>query len=286
MKTLYISDLDGTLLSSSGTVSAPSVALLNHAIARGALFSVATARTPATVSSILKDVNVSIPLVVMTGAALWNKDSGLYQAVQHFTPAQVEEIVSAYTRPEGGGGFLYTLPPAGNGARQIMKIYHLGQLNEVERGFMMDRVDSPFKRFYVPESGVSELPSDITDGVLFFGMRPNAVAGEILNGLREVKGINPMYYHDWYGPEITEIEAFPEGATKARAITRLKEMTGAERVVVFGDNFNDLSMMKAADWSVAVANAVPQVKEAADEVIGSNEADAVPRYILEDFTKS
>lgn len=98
-----------------------------------------------------------------------------------------------------------------------------------------------------------------------------------------VKDINPMFYHDWYGGEIAEVEAFPEGATKAKAIGRLKRMTGATRVVVFGDNTNDLSMMRMADWSVAVGNAIDEVKQAADEVIGTNEADAVARFILEDM---
>lgn len=283
MKTLYISDLDGTLLTSGGVLSATSITLLNHAISRGAIFSVATARTPATVSKLLAPLHLKVPLVVMTGASLWDSVSGKYSDIQHFTPEQVKAIVKAYTSPKDGGGFLYTLPSEGEGEGK-MAIYHIGEFNEVERGFMMERIDSPFKKFMVSDTGASQVPARVEDAILFFGMRGNEVADEILKGLRRVKGINPMYYHDWYGPDITEIEAFPAGATKALAVKRLKRLVGAERLVVFGDNYNDLSMMKEADWSVAVANAVPAVKEAADEVIGSNDADAVPRYILEDFT--
>lgn len=283
MSTLYISDLDGTLLGPDGKLSQTTVTLLNHAIAGGKLFSVATARTPATVSRLLKDVNVEVPLVVMTGAALWDKATGSYSEVQRFTPGEVDGIVRAYTAPEGGGGFLYTLRPRPDG-RDIMEIYHVGPLNDIEKDFMDERLHSPFKRFIVPESGRSALPAEINDAVLFFGMRPNAVAGEICAGLRKIKGINPMSYHDWFGDEITEIEAFPEGATKAKAIRRLRKLTGADRVVVFGDNLNDLSMMATADWSVAVANAVDEVRQAADEVIGSNAADSVARFILMDRT--
>ena len=278
-KTLYISDLDGTLLAPDSRLSLTTVTLLNHAIARGALFSVATARTPATVSLLMRDVNLQIPMVVMTGASLWDKTTGEYSEVQHFSPSQVKEIVEAYTRPEDGGAFLYTL--RADDSRMV--IYHVGPLNDIERGFMLERVDSPFKQFIVPDDGRSDLPSHIEDGVLFFGMRPNAIADRILEGLKGIPDINPMFYHDWYGEEITEIEAFPEGATKAKAILRLKEKVGADRVVVFGDNLNDLSMMRIADWSVAVANAVPAVKEAADQVIGSNAADSVARFILEDL---
>lgn len=279
--TLYVSDLDGTLLSPSGTLSLPTVTLLNHAIALGAHISIATARTPATVSLLMKDVDFRLPLVVMTGAALWDKATDRYSEVQHFTPGQVKEIVAAYTAVPSGGAFLYTLPSSPDG-KDRMVIYHVGELNDVERGFMMERVDSPFKKFVVPESGVSSLPDEIADAVLFFGMRPNSVADGIWSRLEKIPSVNPMHYHDWYGDEITEIEAFPSGATKAKAILRLKKKIGAERVVVFGDNQNDLSMMRVADWSVAVSNSIDEVKEAADEVIGSNAADSVARYILED----
>lgn len=280
MKTLFISDLDGTLLAPDARLSQTTITLINHAIARGALFSVATARTPATVSHLLKDLDLRIPLVVMTGAALWDKTTGAYSDVQHFSAGQVKEIVKAYRLPEGGGGFLYTLRPGPEG-RDIMEIYHIGPMNAIERGFMEERLSSPFKRFIVPESGMSDIPENIKDAVLFFGMKPDPVAREILTGLEEIRGINPMFYHDWHADEIAEVEAFPEGATKAKAIGRLKEKTGADRVVVFGDNMNDLSMMRMADWSVAVAGAVDEVKLEADEVIGSNSADAVARYILE-----
>ena len=282
-RTLYISDLDGTLLAPGGQLSPASVTLLNHAISRGALFSVATARTPATVSHLLKDIDTRLPLVVMTGGALWDMKTGLYSDVQYFRPGQVREIIEAYRAPESGGGFLYTLPRRSGDERQIMKIYHVGPINSLERGFMEERIDSPFKRFFVPESGESDLPETIDDAILFFGMQPNAVAEGICSRLDGIRDINPMFYHDWYGPEITEVEAFPSGATKAKAIKRLKEKVGADRLVVFGDNFNDLSMMGVADWSVAVSNAVPEVKRAADEVIGSNAADSVVRYILEDI---
>lgn len=278
-KTLFVTDLDGTLLGPDGTLSQTTVSLLNHAISRGALFSVATARTPATVSVLLRQVELRLPLVVMTGAALWDKNSGAYSDVQYFAPEKVNEIVEAY-RGAGGGGFLYTLPPSPDG-KDTFRIYHIGSLNRIEREFMEERLTSPFKRFEVPESGNSILPGEIRDAVLFFGMQPEQTALDIYGRLGDIKDINPMFYHDWHGDEVAEIEAFPPGATKARAIRRLARKAGADRVVVFGDNLNDLSMMEAADWSVAVGNAVNEAKEAADQVIGTNCADSVARCILE-----
>lgn len=285
-KTLYVSDLDGTLLAADSRVSATTVTLLNHAVSEGVLFSVATARTPATVSILLKDVKMRLPLVVMTGAALWDQQSGRYSDVQYFTPVQVREIAEVYESVAGGGCFLYTLAARSVG-QDLMEIYHMGELDKVEGEFMAERMYNPFKKFLVPADGRSDIPDDIRNAVLFFGMREKSVACEIFKRLKRIEGINPMFYHDRYAEDdVASVEAFPSGATKAQAICRLKRLVGADRVVAFGDNMNDISMMAAADWSVAVSNAIPEVKYAADEVIGSNSADAVARYILEDFRHS
>jgi hypothetical protein len=58
----------------------------------------------------------------------------------------------------------------------------------------------------------------------------------------------------------------------------------ADRLTVFGDNLNDLPMMAVADVAVAVENALPEVKKAADIVIGTNQSDAVALY-LEQFAQ-
>ena len=66
---------------------------------------------------------------------------------------------------------------------------------------------------------------------------------------------------------------------------RLKEELGADRLVVFGDSLNDLPMLAVADVAVAVANALPEVREAADIVIEPNYTDSVARFIASDFDR-
>jgi len=61
---------------------------------------------------------------------------------------------------------------------------------------------------------------------------------------------------------------------------------GANRLVVFGDNNNDLPMFRIADESYAVSNAIPAVLAAATGVIGSNDDDAVARWVTDDFSRS
>jgi threonine dehydrogenase-like Zn-dependent dehydrogenase len=74
------------------------------------------------------------------------------------------------------------------------------------------------------------------------------------------------------------------GVTVGHEMVGVVEEVGAERVVVFGDNVNDLPMMQEATHAVAVGNAIEQVRQAADEVIGCNTDDCVAEWILRDIT--
>lgn len=290
MKTLYVSDLDGTLLDSSVSVSRESVEMLNRAIAAGACFSVATARTPATLAHLLRDIRLRLPLVVMTGAALWQRDSDTFSNVCHFPPEKVGEILGVYRR-YSLPTFIYTLREG------RLHIYHQGPLSDYERNFIFERVNSPYKRFHIADRRLASLfpehpefadsagarvPDTISDAVLFFGMQQAAPDHPAYKALRDISGINPIIYPDANTPEITMIEAFPGNASKANGIRLLREATGADRVVVFGDNLNDLTMFEVADTAVAVDNALPVVKEAADIVIGSHDDNSVARFILEE----
>ena len=60
---------------------------------------------------------------------------------------------------------------------------------------------------------------------------------------------------------------------------QLKEITGADEIVCFGDSDNDLPMFEVADRCYAVENAADEVKAAADGIIPSNDNYGVPLFI-------
>ncbi|MDE6811214.1 MAG: HAD family hydrolase [Muribaculaceae bacterium] len=290
VRTLYITDLDGTLLNSNVCVSSESVEMLNRAIDSGALVSVATARTPATLVTLLRNIRFRLPLIVMTGAALWHRDTNTYSDVCTFPSAKAAEILEVYRR-YSLPTFIYTLRD------NMMHIYHSGQLSDRERNFVAERLDSPYKTFHLRDEALASInfghseitvdreiapPEVIDDAILFFGMQPTGPRHPAFDALRRVKDINPMFYPDANTPEITMIEAFPEKASKRYGIRRLKALTGAGRVVVFGDNLNDIPMMEEADMAVAVANALPEVRQKADLTIGHHDENAVASFILND----
>jgi len=53
-----------------------------------------------------------------------------------------------------------------------------------------------------------------------------------------------------------------------------------ECVIGFGDNLNDLPMFAACDIKIAVKNAIPVVKAAADYICDTNSNDGVVKWIM------
>ena len=69
--------------------------------------------------------------------------------------------------------------------------------------------------------------------------------------------------------------------SKRAGVEELRALTGARRIVAFGDNGNDEGLFAGADLRVAVRNATPGILALADRVIGENTQDAVVRCIAE-----
>ena len=90
---------------------------------------------------------------------------------------------------------------------------------------------------------------------------------------REILGDDATVYIS--GEWVVEVSA--AGVNKAAALAELCEELAVKPrdVVAFGDHLNDLPMLAWAGHAVAVANAHPDVIDAADEVTASNEEDGV-----------
>ncbi len=79
------------------------------------------------------------------------------------------------------------------------------------------------------------------------------------------------------------IDVMRSDINKGGGIAALQERLGVtpENTYVFGDYYNDLSMMDAAGTGFAMKDAVQEVKERYTEIIGSNEDGAVTSKIRE-----
>jgi hydroxymethylpyrimidine pyrophosphatase-like HAD family hydrolase len=88
-----------------------------------------------------------------------------------------------------------------------------------------------------------------------------------------------QYSPGWYWLTIHDYKA-----SKDQAIKTLIQEYGYDQnqLTVFGDNVNDIKMLKSASEAVAVRNATDELKRYATRIIGSNEEDSVVKYIKED----
>jgi Cof subfamily protein (haloacid dehalogenase superfamily) len=90
----------------------------------------------------------------------------------------------------------------------------------------------------------------------------------------------------------SELQVFPNNgehwhqithktATKLNAITYLSNMTGIAMrdILAFGDDYNDVEMLKGCGVGVAVGNAVADAKQAADFICDTNDNDGVARFL-------
>ena len=92
-KTLYVSDMDGTLLNDQSVLSPQTISLLNEAIDKHqALFTIATARTPATIVDMMRPIHTSLPLIVMAGAAFWDNHLFQYKDEQGIPTKVIEQL--------------------------------------------------------------------------------------------------------------------------------------------------------------------------------------------------
>ncbi|THE11807.1 HAD family phosphatase [Bacillus timonensis] len=101
----------------------------------------------------------------------------------------------------------------------------------------------------------------------------------------------------WSHLEITQsadnnIEISTKGITKEYGIRKVCSLLdfGLDNVMAIGDSFNDFKLLTSVGLGVAMDNASPEVKNAADVITSSNEKDGVAKaicqYIFEkDYTE-
>lgn len=276
MKQLFLSDLDGTLLNPDSRISDTSAEIISSLSREGALISVATARTPATVDPLLARTYTTIPAITMTGAALWLREKQQIVNPQFMDRVHAAAVIEACRRQDLNP-IDYTL-----GADGIIHAYVSGKLSKRESSFIDQRRHLKLKRFHINEqNGANE--ASHPDTMLIFSIGP---AEKVEKAAAEIALRTPCaisFYPDTANSQVALLEVFAPGVSKAAAALRLKAELGAGELTVFGDNLNDLPLMAVADISVAVGNALPQVREAADIVIDTNATDAVARYIRENY---
>ena len=271
MKTLYISDMDGTLLQSDGTLSEYSKEKLNEFYKKGIPFSIATARSMVSAMPILDGVHFAAPVVLMNGVFVYDtetKRAVKYHEIEHSVLQKVLDYF--YEKNLHPFMFLYS-------DDYKLSIKYTEFDNDGMKEFYDMRVDMLDGRFTQTDDLTNIEKGQHPVYVNYYAL-PEFL-DDIVEKLKSIPEIDFAYYKDSYSEDWL-IEIYSHTASKANGAKEVAEIIGADTITAFGDNLNDIIMLKGADTSVAVENAVPQVKEIADVIIENNNDNSVVKYIM------
>ncbi len=272
LKTLFLSDLDGTLLNSKAAVSQTSEKFLNEVIEGGLLFTVATARTYSTVMPIFKDVHLNLPMVLLNGVCIYDP---LKKTTVDFKPIKPDVGLEVLKIFQKYGKFPLLYYEENN----FMKVEYEKLQTQSQRNYVSHR-----KKFY-NKNFVQVDKYDISDSrklIYFVSLDKKEELIEICNEIKLRDDIDCNFYPDnYYGEYFLEI--FCKDISKASGALQVKEMLGVDRIVAFGDNLNDLPLFELADESYAVENACDELKSIATGIIGLHNEDAVAKFLYERF---
>ena len=268
---LYVSDLDGTLMRNDETISAYTERTLNELIEEGLAFTYATARSVESARTITGGLRLKLPVVTRNGTVLADNSTGRHLEKALFTEEEVRLLKELLPElPEYGFVSCFI-------GDEMIKTYIPGKHTPgMEKYLRKNEHDTRLRPAADPGSMFIGQPGYVTL------IDDREKIAPIYERVRNYPGWECLFQKDTYWDEYW-LEICPQNCTKAKAILKLKEAFGFEKLVVFGDSVNDLSMFRSADESYAVANAIDELKEAATAVIGSNEEDAVADFLKAGF---
>ena len=271
---LYVSDLDGTLLRSDGSLSPYSVRTLNRLIGEGLRFTVASARGCGPIRNALAGLRLALPVINQNGAFVSDLASGRHVAIQALPPAIAHDLWSLLD-DAGCRPFLMTF----DGASDRL-YYNDGILrNDGMRRFLHDR-----QRVRDPRlAPLDHLADGLADQVVCLTTidTPARVRHLEQEMRRRHGGSIDLHCHKEFDPHWYILAVHDARATKDQGVVSVKRVQDLADcgVVVFGDQVNDIDMFRMADEAYAVAGAVPDLARYATAVIGSNDEDAVARWL-------
>ena len=251
-------DLDGTLLNSEHALSAKNRDALRELDAKGVLVVLISGRMHRSIKPISDQIGLENPIISYNGGRVQHATTG---EVFHHTPVPADHAMAVV-------------------GDCITQNLHLNfclndELYVAERNAWSDLYEA---RTGVPATPVGDL---------------RELAGETPTKLLIIHTpgkLKPLLnrFHTEYAQKlyVTQTQAEyiefmnPEVA-KGRALTALAHRWDIpmETVVAFGDSYNDESLLKTAGFGIAMANAVPPIRDCADHITTTNDEDGVAKAI-------
>ncbi len=265
---LVACDMDGTLLNSSKHISEGNIAAVKKLEKAGVQFVIATGRHDSMIRHYIDELEIDMPVISCNGAIVRNPVSKQRYGARPLTKEQTESIIEI-SREYGTDFHIYADNTIyGKSATNKILLYQ-----KLNAGLPEDRrvkmfVDPDYTNF------IRNTEEDLFKVL---------VIPEDLSMMDEIK----QKIEAECGVQVTRsdynlLDIMQSGITKEEGLKTLCGALGIgiEEAAVIGDEFNDLEMFRGAGTSIAVANAIDLIKEAASFVTeADNNHDGVAEAI-------
>jgi Cof subfamily protein (haloacid dehalogenase superfamily) len=268
---LYVSDIDGTLLNSNSELSKFTVETINNLIDQGLHFTIATGRSFETAQHFLGKLNLKYPVVLFDGAVIQDSISGKKLHTAFLSRDLAKKTLEKYDE-FGVSPLVYTF-----NENSENKIYYKHIDNKAIENYINLCVSKGDRRF----TRVSSYEKVLKENIVTINMieKPE-ILKRIAEDLRKNATTEKVFYVDSIDDSSYKfLMIMNKDAEKGKGIEFIKEYVGATHLVSFGDQLNDLSMFEISDESYATQNAQEAVKQSSTAVIGSNDEDAVAKFL-------
>jgi len=270
-RTLYVTDLDGTILNHEQRVSEKSIAILNRLMEKGLLLTYATARSIVSSTVVTEGLRITTPVITSNGVSIIDPITRNILYSSAFQKMELQ-ILKEYIRKYNIYPLVFSF---------LDGVEKCSYVKGKETEGMVRFLNLPVRKVD-PRMRPVDSFDKLFEGEVFY---ISCIGGE--HTFDEIsKEVDTEQKFKWFlAPQLYNLdywlEIMPSTVSKANAIKKLQNMMNCDRVVCFGDGVNDIPMFEYADECYAVENAVDELKAIATGVIGSNEADGVARWLEE-----
>ena len=267
--TLYISDLDGTLLNSDAALSAFTLEAVNALIQRGIAFTYATARSFSSATRVTQGLRLSLPVITFNGAVITDPVTGVKLSCSQIDAETLSQAALAF-QSAGLTPLVYTVIDG-----------------QEKCAWLPEGATDAMKRYAAARFGSGRMrqPANVSglyEGEVFYlsVIGPFNTISRVRDALLPISGLHALMQEDAYIPGTYWLEAYRSDVSKGAAAISLKASCGADKLICFGDSLNDIPLFRAADAGCAVANAREELKALAAYRLDANDADGVAVWLV------
>lgn len=255
-------DLDGTTLNKAGELSALTIQTLRAAQAAGHVVVIATGRPDAISEHFYDELGLTSPMINFNGALIHRPHEAWAGERQ-----TVLSTATALSLRQFKADFSIKVMVAEG--KQLLVADH-GYEN------VPFLPDMPHPTTFFDEAGLTQPPISVTMFIDEPTLVPLQAAVEAA-----YPNLTPKTWGAWSG-DYTALEVTTGATSKAKSLAYVADQYAISRdnIIAFGDDLNDMDMITFAGTGVAMQNARPEIKAAANEITAvDNDADGVATYL-------